>query len=341
MDSLRIGLLGLGFMGSTHLKAMRKVAGVELAAVMSNDERQLSGDLTGTQGNFGGPGEMLDFSGIGKYRDIDSLLADKSIDAVDICLPTNMHETAAITALRAGKHVLVEKPMALDGAAADRMAAEGERQERVLMSAQVLRFLPQYEALRDAVASRRYGAPRVAMFRRRCAAPAWGGWLNNPAISGGGAFDLLIHDIDMCVHLFGVPDAVSATGYQDAAAGIDTVDATLYYADGLTAVVTGGWFLAGKFPFSMEFAVTLDGATIDFSSAGRPYTVYPLKEEAQVVDASEGDGYAGEIGYFAQCCREGVAPKLCPPRESAQSVKLTRAVLEARDRKGEKIACRI
>jgi predicted dehydrogenase len=179
------------------------------------------------------------------------------------------------------------------------------------------------------------------MFRRRCAAPAWGGWLNDPAQSGGGAFDLLIHDVDMCLHLFGVPEAVSATGYADASAGIDAIDATLYYAGGLTAVVTGGWFLAGKFPFSMEFAVTMDGATVDYSSMGRPLTVYPMKGEADVKQLPQADGYTGEIEYFASCCRDGLQPELCPPRESAQAVKLMRLMLEARDRKGERLACRI
>ena len=139
---MRLALLGLGFMGSTHLKALRGIAGARLAAVFSNDERQLAGDLTAVQGNFGGPGEMQDFSAVRKYRELEPLLADPEIDAVDICLPTDLHADAAVAALRAGKHVLVEKPMALDGRAADRMAEEAERRNRTLMTAQVLRFWP-------------------------------------------------------------------------------------------------------------------------------------------------------------------------------------------------------
>ena len=63
------------------------------------------------------------------------------------------------------------------------------------------------------------GAVRGAFFRQRCAAPAWGGWLKDPAKSGGGVFDLLIHDVDMCVHLFGSPKRcrpwVTATSLPD------------------------------------------------------------------------------------------------------------------------------
>src|SRR5438445_10404562 len=111
---MRIGVLGLGFMGSTHLKALRGIPGVEVAAVCSSDEARLSGDLSGIQGNIGGPGEKLDFSAVKKFREIGPLLADPDIDAVDICLPTHLHSEVAIKALRSGKHVLVEKPMALD-----------------------------------------------------------------------------------------------------------------------------------------------------------------------------------------------------------------------------------
>src|SRR5437773_6384060 len=126
-NRMRIAVLGLGFMGSTHLKALRNVPGAVLAAVVSGDDKKLAGDLSGIQGNIGGPGEKMDFSEIARYRTIEEALRDPNVDAVDICLPTDRHAPVAIEALRAGKHVLVEKPMALDGDTADRMIAEAER----------------------------------------------------------------------------------------------------------------------------------------------------------------------------------------------------------------------
>jgi len=87
---MKVGVLGLGFMGTTHVKAWAEVEEVDLA-----------------------------------FGSVESMLADTSVDAVDICLPTDMHAAVAIAALRAGKHVLVEKPMALDfgGAQSMRLAA--------------------------------------------------------------------------------------------------------------------------------------------------------------------------------------------------------------------------
>src|ERR1035438_2038051 len=103
---MRIGVLGLGFMGSTHLKALRSLPGVEVGAVYSSDDAKLGGDLSGIQGNLGGPGERFDFGQVAKYREIEALLADPSLDAIDICLPTDLHAVVAVEALRAGKHVL-------------------------------------------------------------------------------------------------------------------------------------------------------------------------------------------------------------------------------------------
>src|SRR5579871_509119 len=132
---MRVAVLGLGFMGSTHIHALRSIPGAELAAVCSRDEKKLAGDLSSIQGNLGGPGERLDFSNVARYREIGPLLADPGIDAVDICLPTNQHSSVAIEALAAGKHVLVEKPMALDAASAQLMIAAAVRHKRVLMVA--------------------------------------------------------------------------------------------------------------------------------------------------------------------------------------------------------------
>ncbi|MCX6632621.1 MAG: Gfo/Idh/MocA family oxidoreductase [Candidatus Solibacter sp.] len=335
---MRIAMLGLGFMGGVHLRALREVAGATLAAVFSNDERQLSGDLTATQGNLGRPGEFLDFSAIKQYRDLAAVLGDCDIDAVDLCLPTFLHEDVAVEALRAGKHVLVEKPMALEGAGARRMIAAAERAGRILMSGQVLRFFPEYVALRNALPG--LGAVRGAFFRRRCAAPAWGGWLKDPEKSGGGVFDLLIHDVDMCLHLFGRPEAVSAVGHCDAAAGLDMLHGQLFYPFG-TVAVCGGWQHEGAFPFGMEYSVTLDGGTVEYSSAGRPPTLYTQTEQA--LPLGDGlavrDGYAAEIEYFVECCRSGRQPERCPPRESAVAVELMRTLLAARERNGRKILC--
>jgi predicted dehydrogenase len=333
---MRLAVIGLGFMGSTHLKALQGLKGVELAAVVSNDPKKLGGDLSAIQGNLGGPGEVLDFSNVKQYRTPEEAFADPTIDAVDLCLPTDLHAPLTIAALRAGKHVLVEKPMALDLKQCEEMIAEADKAGKVLMTAQVLRFFPAYIALREQLTTGRLGQVRSAVFRRRCAAPFWSQWLKNSNKSGGGVFDLLIHDIDMCLHLFGMPDAVSATGYENLEAGIDFINATLHYPEIGSVVVTGGWHHPKSYPFSMEYTVTADGGTVDYSTDNRPPKLYKFDGESETLELDTMDGYAAEIQYFADCVNEGRQPLVCSPRDSAHAVQLAHALLASRASGGER-----
>ena len=132
---MRIAVLGLGFMGSTHLQALQNIPDAELVAVVSDDPVKLGGDLSAVQGNLDRPGQKIDFSRARKYSNIDDAIRDRDIEAVDLCLPTYLHAPAAIAALEAGKHVLVEKPMALDGQECDRMIYTAREAGKVLMVA--------------------------------------------------------------------------------------------------------------------------------------------------------------------------------------------------------------
>lgn len=336
---MRIAVAGLGFMGSTHLQAWRNVADARLHAVVSDSPVKLEGDLSAIQGNLDRPGEKLDFSNVRKYRTLSEALADPDVDAVDLCLPTYLHESATLDALAAGKHVLVEKPMALDGPACDRMIAAAGKAGRVLMTAQVLRFWSDYQPLIEAKRSGSLGDLGAVLFRRRCAAPSWGKWLHDAQKGGGGVFDLLIHDVDMCVHLFGVPRAVSATGAEDLPKGIDVITAQLHYDNIPSVVVTGGWHHPSAYPFSMEYTASFDLGTIEFSTAGRPLTLYSHTGEANPMEKPEKDGFQAELEYFTACVKENRQPVRCSPVESAAAVKVTKLMVEARRHNGAQLAC--
>lgn len=340
---MRVAVLGLGFMGATHVQALLKIPSLKLAGVCSSDERKLAGDLSGTGGNLGGEFTALDFSAVKKFRRWEDVLADQEIDAVDITLPTALHATVTEAALRAGKHVLVEKPLALDGAVADGLIAEAAKAGRVLMAAQVLRFFPMYRQMADLVRGGSLGAVRSAMFRRRCAAPGWAPWMKDKTKSGGGVFDLLIHDVDFMLHLMGrAPVSVSAVGAEALEMSVDTITANFQFSEGASVTVAGGWH-HGAFPFSMEYSVVCEGGTVEYHlTQGDPRVYRPGAAEAEILKAPEGvDGFVEELKYFGECCVAGRTPELCPPQESAQAVKLTRTMADARQAQGARIACRI
>src|SRR5689334_15384652 len=110
---MNIGIVGLGFMAATHIKAYRQVADVRVAALCNPSGRHLDGDFTGVAGNVGGNEPVkLDITGVKATKDFGELLADPEIEVIDICAPTKAHLELSVAALRAGKHVICEKPLA-------------------------------------------------------------------------------------------------------------------------------------------------------------------------------------------------------------------------------------
>jgi predicted dehydrogenase len=231
--------------------------------------------------------------------------------------------------------------MALDAESCKSMLAAARSANRVLMVAHVLRFFPIYDALSQSVRSGDLGAPRFAAFRRRCAAPTWSDWLADARQSGGGAFDLLIHDVDICLRLFGKPEWASANGHEKLASGIDVMEAELSYPGGWSAYIAGGWHHPKAYPFTMEYTVVMEQGTVDYSSQGRPPALYGADGCEKLLPIPNTDGYAAEIEYFIGCCQSQRRPEACLPEESAAAVATMRLLLESRTRNGERMPCEI
>lgn len=337
---LQVGVAGLGFMGAMHLSKWRLISAVKIAAVMSSDPVKLQGDLSGIGGNLGTLENRFDFTGTARYTTFDDLIADPTLDIVDICLPTHLHAAAAIQALQAGKHVFLEKPMALDAAAAERVLTAAQASGRTLMTGQVLRFIPEYKAVAERLPS--LSSVKMALFRRRCAAPAWSTWLTDPGKSGGAILDLLIHDLDYCISLWGMPSSVRCTGHADYSNGIDVSNIELHYPGLGPILVTGGWHHPKSYPFAMEFTVVTPEATFEWEN-NQPLMQYRNTGDEVAVqmehDEEQADFFRAELSYFAECIRHGVQPERCPPKESAQAVLLAELAHISRAQGGTVISC--
>lgn len=320
----------MGFMGATHLRAFQQIAGAQVAAICSTDERVLSGDLTHVGGNLGQVGAKYDFSSMRKWKQWQDLAADPELDAIDICLPTDLHEVVAEAAMGAGKHVYCEKPMALSVAGCQRMIEQARRNRRILMIGQVLRFWPEYLALKQFVKEAPHGQLHHARFVRSCGLPDWSKWLPVEERSGGAVMDLLIHDIDQALMLFGMPGRVEARSLD----GGDNISATLSYGQGLHVQIEGGWFAPGT-PFSMNFQASTERASLELTPDGLFLNEGRGRLEITV---PKNDAYHEEAAYFVKCCETGLEPELCLPQHSAKAVELAVLLKESRAR-GEAIEC--
>lgn len=324
-------------MGAMHLDAYSRISGVQVAAVCSGNPLTRSGDLTKVGGNLSGRAMVRDFSAVRKYEDWRALVHDPEIDAIDICLPTDLHSSVTLAALKAGKHVFCEKPMALSGEDCDTMTIAARDHNRLLMIGHVLRFWPEYQYLRSFVSRGEYGRIRSATFVRRCGLPDWSHWLPDEARSGGAIVDLLLHDVDQALDLFGMPQSVAAKSM----GGPDTAMATLIYprgseSGGPEVRVQGGWFAAGT-PLSMSFQARADRAELEMSREG--LMLSDITGQRKQVNAGATDAYEAELSYFVDCCRTGTQAERCPPEASACAVKVALLLKQSRAEGGRQLSC--
>lgn len=336
---LKVGLVGLGFMGRGHLeqylRLMREGAQVKLVALCDVDGRKF--DPSAVQGgNMGDLGKAkYDFSQFALYADFDEMLAKEELDYVDIALPTYLHCYYACRALNAGLHVLCEKPMALDAEQCELMLGAAERAGKTLMIAQCLRFWPAYEELKRTVAAGELGAPVMAYFYRGGGgAPKWSyqDWALDAHRSGGCLLDQHVHDVDMINYVFGMPEAVSALARNvHPGAGYDAVS-TQYLFDGFVVNAQDDWSMSGV-PFSMSYRVNFEkGALLFEGGAVKKY----LADGTEVpVALDPDDGYYREVRYFVEALCAGAKVETCLPESTARSIRIARAEIASADLQGE------
>ena len=209
---VNVGIAGLGFMGMTHYLAYDKVPGAKVRAICETNPKRLAGDWRSIKGNFGPQGQMMELSGIARYDKLDQMCADPGLDMVDVCLPPALHADAVTTALKAGKHVLCEKPMALTATEAKEMVRTAEQVGKMLMIAHVLPFVPEYRFAYRTVVGGKYGRLLGGNFQRIISDPLWLKDFYDPNGCGGPMIDLHIHDAHFIRLLFGMPNAVQSVG---------------------------------------------------------------------------------------------------------------------------------
>ena len=288
---VHIGIVGLGFMGMTHFRGIRSVRGGRVASICSRDPAKLRGDWRGIRGNFGEPGGMEDLSSIRTYERIADILADPAVELVDICLPTALHCDVALQALRAGKNVLVEKPISLSLKEADRMVHEADKAGRRLMVAHVLPFVPEYAYLIKAVGDGLHGALLGAHFRRTLSVSSPTALQRSLAQRGGPGIDLHIHDTHYVHLLCGMPDAVCSCGRLLEGRYAQYLSTLYRFRDrpDLSVTCVSGAVSQPARGFTHGFEAYLEKATVIFDSASAPLSIFSADGKVRRPRLGSGD----------------------------------------------------
>lgn len=226
------------------------MADVSVVAVMTRDQSQLQERLE----PLGGVP-----AGARVYTELHELLQDPEVDAVDVCLPTDQHHIAAMSAALAGKHILVECPAGRRSGSVRLLARTAKEAGVIAMPGMYTRFSPPYLWLKSVVAEERYGRLSVAHFRRLTPFP------NTPfhrdsERSGGAILDLHLHDTDLVCHLLGMPVAVTTVGRSMVTTDIDYVITQYDYGGDAAPIVSSlaSWAMADGFPPQESFVATFE-----------------------------------------------------------------------------------
>ena len=334
---VKVGVLGIGFMGTAHFKAYTAYRKAKVVALSDLNPKRLSGDWSDIAGNIeGSQAATADLSKIHLHATPEDLLNDPDVEAVDITLPTFLHAKYTVAALEAGKHVICEKPMACSLAECDKMIAAAKKAKRTLMIAHCIRFWPEYAKLKEIVDSKKYGKVLSASFWRKSLTPTWSwdSWLMDEKRSGSAVLDLHIHDTDYVNFVFGVPKAVRSTGVVGNVSntGVDHIVTQYIYDDGPQVTAEGGWAMAPGFGFTAGFCVVCEKATIELGAKSEgKLTVYTAAGKTLTPKVAKGDGYINELRYFVDCVDAGKAPAVVTAQDARRAVAVCLA--EARSTK--------
>ena len=200
MDKIKIGIIGTGSISSVHIQGYKALENVELYAACDLDEQKVK--------------KVAEANNIKHvFTDYNEMLKLEELDAVSVCTWNSQHAPAAIAALKAGKHVLCEKPMAMNTKEAKEMEKAAKEAGKLLMIGFVRRYGNDCRILKDFIDNGMMGDIYYskATYLRRAGYP--GGWFGDSKRSGGGPLiDLGVHVIDLVRYLMGKPKAVAVTG---------------------------------------------------------------------------------------------------------------------------------
>ena len=238
------------------------------------------------------------------YTETDEILDASDVHVVSICTPTDSHVELAARAMKAGKHVLLEKPVALNVPDIQMLQAVSARTRRVCMPAHCMRFWPAWPLLRDTILSGEYGRVISARFRRVSRIPPWNmEFYSNLARSGGALFDLHIHDADFILWTFGEPLSLTSSG------SVMHVNTTYRY-DNVGATAEGIWSVEDV-PFEMKYHVELEHAVFDFDVSRTPTlhvtTHGPTSHTTKTADVS---AYDVQVAHFLDVVAGRVEPRV-------------------------------
>jgi len=323
MSQLRIGIIGLGWFGEIHAETIIGIPNLKLDALCTRTPDRLA-----EQGKKFGVSKL--------YTDYHDMLADPDIDAVSICTMWDQHTEPAIAALKAGKHVFLEKPIASTPEDARKIVEAAKTSKGILFIGHVVRFNPRFRMAKQAIDEGRIGKI-VALSSRRNIPAAWTPTILNKI---GPIVGDAIHDTDIMLWLTGekIVSAYAQTISVRNLAHPDIGQTMFRFESGATATLETVWCMPDKTPFDIDERMSVIGtegiihiqdtfpnlAIVDGNKLHSPDTTYwPM------FDGVRGGALRDEFDYFARKAIAGEQPDIGRPEDATNALEACLAAEES------------
>ncbi len=323
---LRIAVIGIGFIGNEHLEVWSKMKNIKIAAICGRNEERAA--------------LLSNLYHCSYYTSSDTLFKKDSFDIVDICTPTFLHEQDILLAVQHKTHVICEKPITLSLESMGRILDAVKSSGIKLMVGQVLRFWSEYNLIKKIYDSGKLGKILSVYAHRLAQYPPDSAWRHTPSQSGGGFFDLHIHDIDYAISLFGEVESVYSAGVKSENDCWDNVSTILKFKNGIFATTEAVLGITKGYPFSASFRIVGTDKTLDYTFRGginietmkndaRSIVLYDQKNPPIEMFASGLTAFQAELNYFASCVEKDIPVDRISPYEVYYVLKVMLAIQES------------
>ena len=327
MKRIRCGVIGLGWFGEHHVDTLQQLPQAEVTAVCTRRRDRLD--------------QIAEKYHIAKsYTDYQELLADEEIDMVTVVTHVGDHLQPTLAAIRAGKHVFLEKPMADSATACDEILATLETSDKAFMVGHVCRFDTTYALAKEEIEAGKLGKILSMHARRNLA--KWITESHLPKVSA--LFGDGIHDLDLMLwYSDSRPISVYAqtTNTRPQLGNDDLGWAMFRFEDGAIGVIENVWCLPENAPFAIDARLEIVGSegAIYIDNSGVHYTLltkeglqYPQSLYWPTVHGMRRGFLKEEFDYFLKCIVRGEKPSVITPEESRNVVSaIQNAELAARE----------
>lgn len=319
-----IAIIGGGFISNIHAQCYKNL-GVKVEAIADISEE--------VRNNFSSKFNCK------AYESAEKMLEEISdkIDIVDICAPTFLHEEMIELASKYNKHIICEKPLSIHLNKVDEIISKFKNSDKYLMIAQVIRFWPEYVKIKEWIDNGTLGNIKLVSAKRLAQHPK-SKWFYDPSKSGGGIFELHIHDTDFLCYLFGDVKEVYANGSQDENKSWDFINSSIKFKNGVSAVAQGAFGITDNYPFTANFKVIGDEGTAEFNlSAGvnldsgstNSLTLYRKGKEPVIENVGNRDAYEIELEYFVNCVKNKISPDIVNLQSIRRSIETTTNLIKS------------